>query len=86
MRTVEAALNVVNVTQNPESLDHFNWDTAIPDLADINGVPVRWMKSMEEVQAIRAQRQQMAEAQLAIQAAPGAAAMMKAGAVAAKGA
>jgi hypothetical protein len=86
MRTIEATLNVVNVTQNPEPLDHFEWDTAIPELADINGVPVRWMKSLEQVTAIREQRAQAAQAQMAIQAAPGAAAMMKAGAVVAKGA
>jgi hypothetical protein len=69
MRTVESALNIVNVTQNPEPLDHFNWDVIIPEVADI-----------EEVQSIREGRAQEAEDQKMIQGAPAAAAMMKASA------
>lgn len=84
-RTVEAALNVVNVTQNPEPLDHFNWDIIIPTMAEINGVPDSWMRGADEVAKIRAGRQQAADAQTAIQAAPGAAAMTKAVSVAQKG-
>lgn len=83
-RSVEFALNVVNATQNPEPLDHYDWDVVIPELAEIQAVPARWMRDRNAVQAIRESRAQAAEAQMAIQAAPGAAAMMKAGAVAAK--
>lgn len=79
MRTVETALNVVNVTQNPEPLDFFDWDTIIPEVAKIQGVPVRWMKSMDSVMAVRQSRAEQAQQQTLIQAAPGAAAMMKAG-------
>ncbi len=79
MRTVETALNVVNVTQNPEPLDFFDWDTIIPEVAEIQGVPFRWMKSMENVQKARQMRAEQAQQQQAIQAAPGAAALMKAG-------
>jgi len=79
MRTVETALNVVNVTQNPEPLDFFDWDTIIPEVAKIQGVPVRWMKSMDSVMAVRQSRAEQAQQQTMIQAAPGAAAMMKAG-------
>jgi hypothetical protein len=78
MRTIETTLNVVNITQDPAPLDHFNWDVAVPELAEIQGVPMRWMKSMKEVEQIRAGRQQEQEVQTAIQAAPGAAAMTKA--------
>jgi hypothetical protein len=85
-RTVEFALNAVNITQNPEPLDHIKWDVAIPEIADIQAVPARWMNSAEEVAQIRAGRQKQAEMQQMIQAAPGAAAMVKAGAVAQKGA
>ncbi len=84
MRTVEHALSVVNVTQNPEPLDFFNWDTIIPEIAQINAVPERWMRSMEQVQQMRMGRQQQAEQQQMIQAAPAAAAMTKAVAVATK--
>lgn len=82
MRTIESALQVVQVTQNPEALDFFDWDTIMPEMADINAVPFRWLKSVQAVQALRAQRQQQQAVQNAIQAAPGAAAMVKAGAVA----
>lgn len=79
MRTVETALNVVNVTQNPEPLDFFDWDTIIPEVAEIQGVPFRWMKSLELVNQVRQGRAQQQQQQMMIQAAPGAAAMMKAG-------
>jgi hypothetical protein len=78
MRTVENALAVVNVTQNPEPLDYFNWDVIIPEVASIQGTPERWMRSMQEVQGIRQGRAQQAQAEQAVQAAPAAAAMMKA--------
>jgi hypothetical protein len=85
MRTVEHALQVVNVTQDPAPLDHFNWDVIIPELASIQGVPAKWMRSDKEVMEIRSSRQDSAETQTAIQAAPAAAAMVKAQAVAGKG-
>lgn len=81
-RTIETVLNVVNITQNPAPLDHFNWDVAIPEIAEIQAVPERWLNSQEDVAAIRAGRQKQADMQTAIQAAPGAAAMAKAGVVA----
>jgi hypothetical protein len=80
MRTVEQALQVVNVTQNPEPLDFFNWDTIIPEMAEIAGVPERWMRAKDEVMQMRAGRQEAAQAQQAMNAAPGIAAVAKAGA------
>jgi hypothetical protein len=76
MRTIEMALNVVNVTQNPEPLDHFNWDIIVPEISDIQGVPSRWMKDPKIVSAMRQQRAEAAQEQAMIQAAPGAAAMV----------
>lgn len=84
MRSVETALNIVNVTQNPEPLDYFDWDVIIPSMASIQGVPVAWMKSQDQVQAIRQGRAQAAKNQEMIQAAPAAAAVVKAGAAAQK--
>lgn len=78
MRSVENALNIVNITQDPSPLDHFNWDIIVPELSDIQGVPVRFMRSMEEIQRIRQGRAQQAAAQQVIQAAPGVAAVTKA--------
>jgi hypothetical protein len=82
MRTIETTLGVVNVTQNPEPLDHFNWDAIVPEIAEIQAVPQRWMRAMDQVQAIRQGRQQQAEQQQAINALPGVAAVTKAQAVA----
>jgi hypothetical protein len=76
MRTVETALNVVNVTQNQEPLDHFNWDVIVPEIADIQGVPSRWMRDPKIVQSMRQQRAQAQQDQEAMAAAPGMAAMV----------
>ena len=81
-RLMQVAVEVAANTQNPEPLDHFNWDVIIPEMADIQGVPERWMRSMDEVQALRQGRNQAAATQQLIAAAPGAAALVKAGAVA----
>lgn len=85
MRSVETALSIVNVTQNPEPLDHFNWDVVMPEISEIHGVPARWMRGLDEVAKIRAGRQQAQETQEMIQAAPGAAAMVKSVAAVQKG-
>lgn len=82
MRTIESVLQIVNVTQNPEPLDYFNWDEIVPDMASIQSVPEKWINAMDRVQAIRGGRAQQAQEQQMMQAAPGAAAMIKAGAVA----
>lgn len=80
MRTIEMTLNVVNVTQNPEPLDYFNWDIIIPEVADIQAVPQRWLKAQEDVDALRENRAQQAQMQAMIEAAPAVSGMMKAGA------
>lgn len=87
MRTLESALQVVNITQNPEPLDHFNWDVIIPEVSDIQGIPYKWMNSMDKIQQIRQGRQNDKQAQQLTAAAPAAAAMISANAkaVAARG-
>lgn len=85
MRSVEAALNIVNITQDPAPLDHYNWDVIQPEIAEIHGVPLRWMNDPDKIAAIREGRAQQVEDQKAIQAMPGAAAMAKAQAVVASG-
>lgn len=78
MRTVESALNVVNVTQNPEPLDFFDWDVIIPELSEINAVPAKWMRDIKAVQQMRAERAKSQETEQMVNAAPGAAAMVNA--------
>lgn len=78
LRTVETALNLAAQTGDMSSLDHFNMDVIIPELADIQGVPARWLKTKKAIEEMRAQRQAEQEQANAITAAPGAAAMTKA--------
>lgn len=84
MRSVEATLNIVNVTQDPAPLDHYDWDVIIPELNEINGVPARWMKSKEMVAQLRESRAEQQAQAAEVQAAPGAAALIKSSAVASK--
>lgn len=77
VRTVESTLAIVNVTKDPSPLDHFDFDVITPDLADINGVPQRWMRSMEKIQQIREGRTENMQNEQLIKAGPAAAAVMK---------
>jgi hypothetical protein len=85
MRTLESTLTVVNITQDPAPLDHFDWDAIIPEVSEIQGVPARWMRDPRVIAQMRESRAQAAQTQEAIQAAPGIAAVTKAAAVAQKG-
>lgn len=83
-RTLEATLNIVNATQDPSLLDAFDFDTMTRDTAMIQAVPESWLADPEAIAAKRQARAEQQQAQMDIQAAPAAAAMMKAEAVAAK--
>ncbi len=83
-RTLENTLQVVNITQDPEPLDNFDFDVITRDTAMIQAVPESWMRDPKAVEAKRAARAQERQQQMQIQAAPAAAAMMKAKAAAAK--
>ena len=77
MRTVDYIKDVVAVTQNPEPLDYFDWDTIVPEMADLQAVPVRWLKTMQGVKEMRDGRAQQAQTQQMIQAAPAAGGLLK---------
>lgn len=61
MRSVEMATNLVNATKDPSHLDHFNFDTAIPEIADYLAVPSRWMNDEERKGAIKDSRDEQAQ-------------------------
>jgi hypothetical protein len=61
MRAVEFAMNTANATQDPSHLDHFDFDTSLPEIANIMSVPVRWMSDEKAVKAKRANRQEQAQ-------------------------
>jgi len=84
MRSVENSREIVNITQDPSYLDPYDFDTATPEIARINGVPESWMSDDKKIQDKRKARAQAQQRQEQIQSAPAAAAMIKARAVAAK--
>jgi hypothetical protein len=77
MRSLETALRMVEVTQDPAPLDHYDMDAIMPDLMDIYAMPVRWRRSLDQVEQIRQGRQQQQQTQQMIEAAPAAASVMK---------
>lgn len=78
MRALDVAANYAKNTGDPAPLDFFNFDVAMPAILDINGAPTTWTKSLEDVQAARDKRDQQAQAQQMIEAAPAVAAVAKA--------
>jgi len=77
MRSLETALRFVEVTQDLSPLDHFNMDEIMPDVMDINAMPVRWRNSLDKIQQLRDGRSKQAQTQQMIEAAPAAASAMK---------
>lgn len=56
MRAVETGLNIAQQTQDPSILDHFNFDDALPEIADYMAVPARWMNDVNTVKSMRDSR------------------------------
>lgn len=84
MRTVESCLTVAQTTQDPSILFNFNWDKIVPEMAEIQGVPLHWMNTKEEIAKLKQAHAQLNQQNQAITAAPGAAALINAGAKAHK--
>ncbi len=78
MRSVEMSREIVNITGNQEYLDPYDFDTATPQIARINGVLEEWMASPDQIVAKRKARAQAQAQQQKIEAAPGQAALMNA--------
>jgi hypothetical protein len=82
MRLQQELRETFAVTQDPSLFDRLDYDAAVPDLANIHSVPERWLASDEDVAVKRQNRVKQQQIQQQIQAAPAAAAMMKARAAA----
>ena len=67
-------------TQDASIMDWFDTDAIIPELADVNGAPFRWLRDPQEVMARRQNREQQQTAAQVTQALPGMAQMLKAAA------
>ncbi len=61
IRVVENILPIVQTTGDPSPLDNFDMDTITRELSDIQAVPKHWMKSIEDVEKLRADRAADAE-------------------------
>lgn len=77
MRVADFGIQYATATQDPSLLDYLDFDAAIPEFADINGVPARLLRSQEAVDAIRKGRNQQAATAQMIEAAPAAASVIK---------
>jgi hypothetical protein len=78
MRTFQFATEMAAQLQDPSILDPFDTDAMIPDLAEINAMPSRWLRTPEDIAARRQGRQAEQATQQITQALPGMAAMVKA--------
>lgn len=81
MRTVQFAQEVANITGDNSVLDHFDFDVALPEIADDQFVPPRWMASAKKIAAKGKARAQAAERERQVKELPGRAAIMKAQAI-----
>lgn len=77
MRTLETAINFSTATQDPSAMDWLDIDTAMPEVADIQGVPARWIATPDMVAQKRKGRQEQQQTQQMIDAAPGIASVIK---------
>ena len=84
IRVVESVKELVNITQDRSLLDPFDFDTAIPEIAQIQNVPERWMSNAKAIEGKRKARAQAQQQKAQIDALPAQAAMLKAQAVVAK--
>lgn len=70
MRSVDFAVTVAQAKQDPAVLDPFDFDVAIPEIADHLGAPSRWMKDPGAIESVRSDRQEQQEDAQLVQAAP----------------
>lgn len=83
-RFLQTAIQISQATGDPSSFDELDLNVALPDVADIFGMPERYRNSPEAKAAIRKARQDKADRAEQMQAAPAAAALGKADAAKAK--
>lgn len=69
-RTLSQAVELVQVTQDPEPLDWFDFDVALPEIMDHQSVPARWTRDPDAVAARRKTRADAQKTQQVVDAAP----------------
>jgi hypothetical protein len=86
MRSVQFAQEMANITGDPSVLDVFDMETAMPEIADDQFVPPRWMASQAQIAAKRKARAAQQQREMEVKEMPGRAAMAKAQAIQTKAA
>jgi hypothetical protein len=76
-RSLGQAAEFTKLTGDPRPLDWFAIDRAMPDIQDIQGAPVDWTSTPEEVKEIRASRAQSQQVQQLVDVAPALASVAK---------
>lgn len=76
-RTVQMAIEVVQVTQDSTPLARFNFGAAIKDIAEINNVPLQWMADDATVQQAEQDKQDATQQKQLVDAAPAVASVLK---------
>lgn len=69
-RSLGQAAEFTKMTGDPRPLDWFAIDRAMPEIQDIQGAPVDWTSTLEEVEALRASRAQAQQVQQLVDVAP----------------
>ena len=85
MRALATASEYAKMTGDVTPLDFFNFDVATPEILDIQGAPVAWTRSLEEVEQRRGERSKAQQSQQLVDAAPALASVAKVAAPAPKG-
>jgi hypothetical protein len=70
MRALGQTAEYAKLTGDMDPLDYFNFDVATPEILDIQGSPISWTRSREEVEQRRQARAQAAQQQQMVDAAP----------------
>jgi hypothetical protein len=68
VRTMEALTPLAAI--NPSVMDFINPDKAGPGLAEINGVPMEWTRTPDEIAEVRGGRKQQIDLEQLVNAAP----------------
>jgi hypothetical protein len=84
LRTLDVAHQIAINTGDSSVYDHFNLDTMIPAIGEMNEMPTAWTATPQELKMKRQNRAQAAQREQQIQALPAQAAMIKAQAAIAK--
>jgi hypothetical protein len=77
-RLVEVATGIAQSTGTPDPLDHFDFDAAIPEIADRMSVRAGWMSDPDKLTAKRQARQEQMQQSEMLKQAPAAASIAKA--------